>query len=367
MENLILNTLSRFPYLKESTNYIKNQNLSIESILTSLAYRSAWNLGKTRIHEAIENGEIRDHGASTDPEYINELLSYVIARVIVSTLSDKFLVRRYAMAEAIYAYKGLINKDPKFIAFVADQFNIKPVNIAQDGFDVQFFDYLKYSTLIRAPEYKLVNRDVSNGLIWISPRELSRLIQEALRKKINDELPVELDDSLKKRLLPELKEIKSLIQTRKQQYDVKDLGRVSVLSFPPCMKQLLGMTQAGENVPHVGRFALASFLHHIGLSSDQILKLFSTSPDFDVEKARYQVEHITGKLSGTEYTPPSCDTMISNGICYNPDTLCKRSWLTHPLTYYRLKQKNRQRNIGKPSKKKDKAGSRTDESSEQKV
>ena len=123
------------------------------------------------------------------------------------------------------------------------------------------------------------------------------------------------------------------------------------------MKQLLGMTQAGENVPHVGRFAIATFLHHIGLSSDQILSLFSSSPDFDVSKARYQVEHVTGKISGTEYTPPSCDTMISNGICFNPDSLCNKSWLTHPLTYYKTKGKKRSRFIDKknsPDKNKEK-------------
>jgi len=165
------------------------------------------------------------------------------------------------------------------------------------------------------------------------------LIQEALRFRIQNELPIEVDPKLKTKITPMITDLITLIQSKKRKFEAKDLGRVSITRFPPCIKQLLGMTQAGENVPHIGRFALASFLHHIGLSSDQILNLFSTSPDFDVEKARYQVEHITGKISGTEYTPPSCETMKTNSICFNPNTLCNKDWMNHPLTYYRIKGK----------------------------
>jgi DNA primase large subunit len=69
--------------------------------------------------------------------------------------------------------------------------------------------------------------------------------------------------------------------------------------------------------------------------------------------ARYQVEHITGKISGTEYTPPNCDTLKSNNICFQPDGLCKKTWMIHPLIYYKYKGKSRKKkNIG-ISKEKD--------------
>jgi DNA primase large subunit len=341
MENLDLNTLSRFPFLYESTSYIKRLNLSIDNILNSFAYRSAWSRGKARLKEALELGEIQDPGTSTEAEYITELLSYVIARVITSCISDSYLIRRYALAEAVYAYKGLKEKDPNFVGAVAGQFNLKPIKIDDDEIKISVFDYLKYSTILRSPEYKLVNRDVTLGSVFLSSRELSRLVQEAIRKKILMDLPININDKLKKQLKPEIQDLITIVQNRKKHFETQDLGKVSILRFPPCMKQLLGMTQAGENVPHVGRFAIATFLHHIGLTSDQILNAFSSSPDFDVDKARYQVEHITGKISGTEYTPPSCDTMKSNGICYTPDELCNKDWLSHPLTYYRIKGKRK--------------------------
>ena len=69
--------------------------------------------------------------------------------------------------------------------------------------------------------------------------------------------------------------------------------------------------------------------------------IFSSSPDFNEQLARYQVDHITGMSSGIEYLPPECDTMKSRGVCFDPDSLCKKSWLTHPLSYYRIKGKKK--------------------------
>jgi DNA primase large subunit len=100
---------------------------------------------------------------------------------------------------------------------------------------------------------------------------------------------------------------------------------------------LLAKTQAGENVPHQARFALTAFLHTLGLSANEIIKIFSQCPDFDERKSLYQIEHITGKISGKEYTPPECATMKSYGLCTEPDALCQLDWMTHPLKYYRAK------------------------------
>jgi len=86
---------------------------------------------------------------------------------------------------------------------------------------------------------------------------------------------------------------------------------------------------------------LTAFLHHIGLSPDEILSLFSRSPDFDASKTKYQVDHITGETSGTEYTPPECSTMKSYGICFNPEKLCEHPKVKHPLTYYKIKNNPR--------------------------
>ncbi len=85
------------------------------------------------------------------------------------------------------------------------------------------------------------------------------------------------------------------------------------------------------------------------MNTEDIMKLYASAPDFDEKKTRYQVEHITGRISGVQYTPPECSTMKSYNICFDADDLCRRDWMKHPLTYYRVKSKD-------PGKKKGRRG-----------
>ena len=112
--------------------------------------------------------------------------------------------------------------------------------------------------------------------------------------------------------------------------------------LPPCIRTIIEMAQAGQNLPHSARFALVTFLHALGLDYGQIIAIFAVSPDFNEAMSEYQIKHITGELNGTEgYTPPVCNTMKTNGLCFDPDPLCEK--VKHPLSYYRIKSGNYQR------------------------
>lgn len=90
------------------------------------------------------------------------------------------------------------------------------------------------------------------------------------------------------------------------------------------------------------RFALTSFLINIGMDVEKIVKLFVSISDFDEELTRYQVEHIAGLRGGrTKYTPPTCSTLRTHGLCIEPDNLCRR--VKHPLHYYRIKARSIER------------------------
>jgi DNA primase large subunit len=94
----------------------------------------------------------------------------------------------------------------------------------------------------------------------------------------------------------------------------------------------------------MGRFALTAFLSHVGLDADDILDLFRGSSDFKESIASYQVHHITGDISGTRYTPPSCSTMQTYGICLK-DKTCER--VGSPRYYYFRRQRRAERQSGK--------------------
>jgi DNA primase large subunit len=71
------------------------------------------------------------------------------------------------------------------------------------------------------------------------------------------------------------------------------------------------------------------------MSTDEIVELFQVNPGFGEEVTRYQVDHIRGETSGTQYSPPSCATMQSYGDCVNMDDLCEQ--ISHPMAYYERK------------------------------
>ena len=84
------------------------------------------------------------------------------------------------------------------------------------------------------------------------------------------------------------------------------------------------------------RFALTSFLVNIGMPLDQMVSFYTDVTDFDESLTRYQIEHIAGmKGNRTKYTPPTCNTLRTHGVCRNPDSICKK--ISHPLSYYRRK------------------------------
>jgi len=126
----------------------------------------------------------------------------------------------------------------------------------------------------------------------------------------------------------------------KDRFREEDMGEFSAERFSPCVSHLVSQIQANINLSHEARFFLASFLFRLGLDMPKVIAIFSQSPDFDASLARYQLEHIRGDISGTKYTPPSCGTLKTNAICYKPDSLCRKEWMTHPLTYYRIKGKS---------------------------
>jgi DNA primase large subunit len=339
MMNMTLRTYARYPFLSDALNYVKTQGPSLEEIIADLAYERARARGKQRLIEAIEKGELAEPTLISEPDCIMELLSYVIARIIVSAVGEPWLIRRYALAEAKSVSKRLEADDVQFVTQVATEF----------GFDVKlepelrvhFTDFIKYATAMHKSEWKLINQHIEAGYVTLSKVRLARLIEEALKIRIERELPAPVDENIERTFAATIRELRGMVASKKRIFTPQKFGKLVVSNLPPCIKQLVTSAQQGEHIPHLGRFTLASFLHAVGLSNDEILKLFSASPDFDEKKARYQVDHITGVISGTEYTPPECSTMKTYGLCINPDRMCEFDWLTHPLKYYRAKGRSR--------------------------
>ncbi len=332
-EGLDLKLLATYPFLPEASRYVREQGPPLEEVLLHRAFAPTRQMAKEKVFIALESGDLPDMVLTTPADCLSALYAYPLARVLVSCVGDPFLIRRFALAEAGLARRRLSKEDDSFIVGVCRSLQIECFQ--QGQFHLRFTDFLKATKRLRGKEWKLVNHPVQEGYVLLGRRKFLRVVEGYLRNRFREELPLEVNDLLLKAFQEEVGLLTKKLAERKPNLARADLGRLRVTSLPPCIQKLLGSVLASENVPHPGRFALVSFLSNLGLGFEEIYQIFASVPDFRESVTRYQIEHITGQISGTVYTAPECSTMKSYGLCPGPDRLCQR--ITHPLSYYRLK------------------------------
>ena len=337
--------LAKYPFLKASSAFVSDLGLDIKAI-SSPALSAALSRALGRITEAIRSGKV---GPGLSDE-VSELLSFPIAVAIVSAVGNEYLKRRYALAEAKRA-EELLAKEPveKLLAVAEDLgWRARPAETPSwHGFLYEFSvslpDYLRNAASMKDRRWKLINRMVVSGEVLVTRAEMARLLAEEVRRKVEGLLsrPVKEVPEL---LAPHVERVRALLSELKvgEAARLEASGEVLLEAFPPCMKAIYTALSERKHVPHAGRFAFTAFLLHIGMSVDEVVELFRQVADFSERITRYQVEHIAGERGGkVRYTPPSCDTMRSYGLCIGADELCAK--VRHPLSYYARKARELRR------------------------
>lgn len=106
---------------------------------------------------------------------------------------------------------------------------------------------------------------------------------------------------------------------------------------PPCIRLLMEALKRGVNIPHAHRFAVASFLLRVGVSSSDVESVFQNTPNYNPVTTHSQVEQIRRG----DYAPPNCAHMLSAAACV-PDEMCCLTrtdgsrMVSHPLHYVGL-------------------------------
>ena len=331
---------ARYPFLKESSEFADKNGADLEMLLTSESYEPARKRGKERVLQALEKSEVSYVDLMNDYDRLIEVMSYPYARMLVSQVGDRFLTKRYALSEAV-RMNGLLNKEDKStMLMVSEELGVTST-VDRDGtIHMKFPDYLRLASRINSVDWKLINSDIHHGIVYLPQDKYSRLMQNALQDKIESELPLMTPDEFKKYLVNDVESIKNALNDAKMKMSPTSGEGMKTDYLPPCLVRILEMSRNGLNLPHSARFAIVTFLKALGLGYEDIIKVFAESPDFDESKSEYQIKHIMGELScGEGYSPPECKTMKTNGLCYNPDSLCEQEWMSHPLKYYRFKSR----------------------------
>ncbi|MEM3815330.1 MAG: DNA primase large subunit PriL [Candidatus Bathyarchaeia archaeon] len=336
---LTLSDLAKYPFMPEAVDEVRKLDFRIEHLLEP-DYRPVLERAEKRIIEALTTNPPE---VSYDPCAYSEdieMLSFPVAIVLVAALANDYIKRRYALAEARRAYSILRAEREEKIIEIAARFGWRirvlneQVGFTKFDFALNFIDYLKNATLFHEKEWKLVNRLVHNGEVYLSKQDVARLLQEEIRRYVESKIDLSVSSKLPEEILRLVENLKQICSERIKESPLETVpSGVINDAFPPCMRELYGAIKAGRHVSHIGRFALTSFLVNIGMSPDAIIDLFRKLSDFNERITRYQIEHIAGERgSRTKYAPPKCDTLRTHGLCLGSDDLCRR--VKHPLTYY---------------------------------
>jgi len=321
MSQLGMQDLAKYPFLTEAGDYLRDRGLTLEQ-LGHPDWKPLLEKAYGRIIVAT-SGQIYDSqrperkGYDSD-EIDMEILSFIVAIILLRATNINTLARRFSLSESRRAEKHLENdlkqnNGPIKLNFslkiIQDLFSVKVI-VENDEFLITIPAYLQRAVHFHEKEWKLVNRRVTNGFVYLSAHETVRLIRTELGEIINSRI--------KSMDLPSLPEsfgqrVEDLISLAKKFSETTFVSS----EYPPCVKHGIEVLEKGENLPHSGRFLLATYLLSKGQTVDQIAPLFKNAPDYNERTTKYQLEHISGSSgSGTKYQCPSCEKLRSESLCF---------------------------------------------------
>jgi len=314
--------IAKYPFLADAGQYLKDQGFTLVQFGEDPDLKELISKAYERIQVAadgkIYKSDLIDNQVSKEAALPREVFSFLLAIVLLKLSGMHTLIKRFSLAEARraekYLEKDLANisdesKNQLAVRVIDDLFSVK-VQKQDDYFTIPVSDYLKHSINFHEREWKLINRHVENGNVLLSPHETVRLIRKELGTYINSKIvnaktPTMIpgfEDSVNKLVLLS-KKFKTFTVTTGEN--------------PPCIKHALEILEKGENLPHSGRFMLATFLLSKGQTVQQIAPLFKNAPDYNERVTLYQLNHLAGTSgSGTQYSCPSCEKLKTQSLCF---------------------------------------------------
>lgn len=327
---------ARYPFLASARNAVEAADVDLAE-LVARGSAPAVDRACERVESALSEGDIGEPHRTARVE----LLSYPIARVLVSLLDEPMAIETYARAEAAAARERFeadltegggtklrsIRSNRIELDRLLAEFDLEgAVERTDDGLRMDVATFLRLSRNLDGQRWRLVDRALAAGRVPIERTELLALLEEAVAERVLDGLPLSVPQSIADGLDAEREAIEELLSD----HDLT-LAFDAVLpeAFPPCVTALLERARDGDALPAHSQFSLVAFLASTDLDADALCDL--AGGGLDRETVEYQLAHLRDDRGG-EYAPPSCATMDAYGDCVNRDERCDR--ISHPITYY---------------------------------
>ena len=313
--------IAKYPFLAEAGQYLKDKGFTLEQFATDPDLKIIVDKAYERIESAAEEKTYKpevDDSNEKDLVLPLNVFSFLIAIVLLKLSGLNTLINKFALAEARRAEKflqrDLISNSSKTSEEFATKIfhEIFSVTIKKSGehFVIPISDYLRHAVNFHELDWKLVNRHVENGMVFLTPHESVRLIRKELGGYISARIRAANTPDMSSGFEYRVKKLSDLAKKFV-------VNTVVTTEYPPCIKHAIEALNKGENLSHSGRFMLATFLLGRGQTIDEIALLFKNAPDYNEKVTRYQIKQLAGESGNkTKYACPSCEKIKSNDLCY---------------------------------------------------
>ncbi|HEX9318788.1 MAG TPA: hypothetical protein VF884_07620 [Nitrososphaeraceae archaeon] len=326
--------LAKYPFLDEASVYIRETRFTIDE-LDRPEMDHIVNRAVNMLETEVSFGKVY----SSLEKYEVEILRFLVSLLIVKSLDLEPITKKHSLFEAIRAEKFLtddlvreksIQKKKLLLHKIfQDLFKIE-IDVSSDTnlLRLGISDYLIRATKMNEQEWKLINRSVNSGYVYLDPDEAVRLIRSELSNMIYERIK-----NMKINVMPSKIKICAMNLRKKFSLHTAYRNQSLVSEYPPCIKHAIQLMNRGENLPHSARLMLATYMLSLGKKIDEIVSMFQNAPDYNEKITRYQVEHLAGKKgSRIIYSVPSCKKLLTEDLCF-ATTECKN--IINPVQFGR--------------------------------
>lgn len=323
---------ARYPFLAAAREAVDEADVDLAALVQQGG--APVERGIERVESAITDGSVGDLARVR-----TELLSYPVARVVVSLVDDPRLTDAYARAEARTAHERFVGDieepAPASLSSGIDlrrllaEFDMAgAVDDPADPTEIDVGPYLRLASDLEADRWRLVARDLHDGRVPVESDELYALLREAVHERVLEGLPLSVPEPVAEALAPAVERVSRALSDYQLPRSID--AAVTPGAFPPCVQRLIERAEAGEELADHAEFALVAFLAGAGADAETAAAVAGVDP----ETIEYRHGRLAGQ-AGADYPSPSCAVMQAYGTCVDPeerDDLCAE--IDHPLNYY---------------------------------
>ncbi|MBI4053529.1 MAG: hypothetical protein HY394_05855 [Candidatus Diapherotrites archaeon] len=320
----------KYPFSSAAMRILKDSNVSLDEtaenrpVIERAVFMivSAWK-DKQQPLEHVSSEEILER----------EIMAFPAAKIILGQMKNGQADKKFASWTAKNTFKNLQDEPDRGKASqeLAGELGISAsLSDSPDFFvSVALPDFLSIG--FRDESLKLVNQKVSDGRVFFDENGFCHFLAEKVYwnvfESVSGQQPA-VPNAFKRIASQVSSHLNSL---RERDFELKLSGKIDPNLFPDCMASLYSDLLEGKNVPHMGRFFIAAFLSSIGMPEEDIVELYSKTPNFSRKMTAYQVKRIVGK----QMSAPACKKVREYGFCPKG----KDCNVSHPVSFYQRELK----------------------------